>query len=110
MNEYRLRFWTVVVGISTVISSIFRPISLDRFGVILFLLLLIQILPKERKKLVFPIIIFSGLYWISTFLSGTLAFVASLSGIGFAGIIAIVLVDLRDIEDLQKNKEVKNSE
>ena len=108
--EYKLRFWTVIIGIATVLSSIFSPITIERIATLFLLLVLISLLSEKRKNLLIPIMVFSGLYWLSTFLSGTLAFVASLSGIGFAGIIAIVLVDLRDIEEPQKKKEAKNSE
>ena len=102
--EYKLRAWAVVIGVSTVISSIFTPITIERFFTVFMLVVIISLFSKERENLVIPTIASSGMYWLSSFLSGTLAFLVSLSGLVFAGIIAILLVDLRDIQEAQKSK------
>ena len=105
-HEYRLSFWAIVIIILTVVSDLIEPFPVDRIGIALLLLFLARTLPKKWENLVIPAIISSGLYWISTFFSGALAFVLSLFGFVFA---IIIVIDLIEIAERRRKKKIENS-
>ena len=102
-DRYLLRGWILGMGVLTVlIGAIPIQATFEMTFTIFLLVVVLKLLSEKREYLIIPVIISSGLYWLSSVFSGTVAFILSLGGVGLAAVVAICLADKR--QELKKEK------